>query len=126
MDALIDPGIAEIIEHERLIRIEAEPLFHVGFRRRPLMRALVANAAKVEHDPVRLLRIRHVVDRLAVGLRAVGKILARALDIAELDDCFGILGVFGDDTLEQLLGVVGAIEGVEIHRHLNLGVARER
>ncbi|MFI5287958.1 MAG: hypothetical protein ACHQ4F_16825 [Candidatus Dormibacteria bacterium] len=31
IDALIDPGIAEIVEHQRLIRGESQRLLQVGF-----------------------------------------------------------------------------------------------
>ena len=34
--------------------------------------------------------------------------------------------MFGDDVLENLLGFVGTIERVEVGRHLDLGVARQR
>ena len=37
IDALVDPRIAEIIEHLRLVGIELERLLEVGFRLRPLL-----------------------------------------------------------------------------------------
>src|SRR5262249_9680825 len=63
--------------------------------------------------------------RLAIGFAAIGEILAGALNISELDDGLGVAGTFGNGPLEKLLGVVGTIERVEVHSHLNLGVARE-
>ena len=75
--ALVDPGIAEIIEHLRLLGKQLERLLQIGFGLRPLMRALVADAAEVEDHPVRLLRIRHRGDGLAVDVGAFGELLVR-------------------------------------------------
>ena len=90
------------------------------------MRALVANAAEVEHDPVRLIGLGDGVDGLAVGVGAFGEFLAAALDIAEREDRLGVLRMLGDDVIEPLLGLVGAIELIEIAGELDLGVARQR
>src|SRR5262249_46642122 len=46
IDALVDPRIAEIVEHVRLIRKELERLLEIGLRLRPLLGALEADAAE--------------------------------------------------------------------------------
>jgi len=43
---------------------------------------------------------------------------------AEFDDRFGVLGARRDDVLQPLLGLIGAIERIEIDGHLNFGIAR--
>ena len=99
IDALVDPGIAEVIEHQRLVRKQLERLLQIGFGLRPLLRALVADAAEIEHHPVRLLRHRQVGDGLAVDVGAFGELLAAAQDVAERHDRFGVLRMFGDQML---------------------------
>ena len=37
IDALVDPGIAEVIEHERLVGIELQRLLQIGLGLRPLL-----------------------------------------------------------------------------------------
>src|SRR6476619_4680035 len=45
IDTLIDPGIAEIIQNQRLIRKKLKRLLEIAFRFRPLLLPLVGNAA---------------------------------------------------------------------------------
>ena len=48
MDALVDPGIAEIVQHVWLVGIELQRLLAIGFGLGPLLGALVADAAEIE------------------------------------------------------------------------------
>ena len=61
--APVDPRIAEIVEHQRLVGLELERMLEIGLGQVPLARALVGDAAAVIQRPVR----RH-----AGRLRAAG------------------------------------------------------
>src|SRR6476660_3451917 len=60
--ALVDPGIAEIVEHMRLIGKELERRLEIGLGLRPLLGALEADAAEIIDHPVRLLGLAEVGD----------------------------------------------------------------
>ena len=98
----------------------------VGLGLPPLLGALVADAAEIEDQPVRLLRLGDGGDALAVDLRALVERLAPAQDVAERHDRVDVGRIVGDQLLQPLLGLVGAVERVEIDRELDLGVAPQR
>ncbi len=124
--ALVDPGIAEIIEHVRLIGEQLERLLEIGLRLRPLLRALVADAAEIEDHPVRLFRLRDGGDALGIDVGAFGELLVPAQNIAERHDRFEIVRVLLDQRVEVLLRLVRAVERIEIGRHLDRGIAMQR
>src|SRR5262249_62137554 len=103
VDALIDPGIPEIVQNVRLVRIKLERLLEIGLGLVPLLGALVADAAEVEYGPVRALRRRNLLDRAAVGIGAIGILLALALDTTERQDRLQIVGARRDQLLKVLL-----------------------
>ena len=90
IDALIDPGIAEIVQDMRLVGEQLERLLEIGFGVGPVLGALVADAAEIEDQPIGFFRIGDGRDALAVGVRAFGILLAGALDIAERHDRFEV------------------------------------
>ncbi len=51
MDALVDPGIAEIVQHQRLVGIDRQGLLEVVLRFWPLLVALVGDASEVKQSP---------------------------------------------------------------------------
>src|SRR2546428_12925555 len=55
MDALVDPRIAEIVEHVRLIGKELERRLEIALRLSPLLGGLEADTAEKIGYPVRLL-----------------------------------------------------------------------
>ena len=125
MDALVDPGIAEIVQHRRLVGIERQRLLEVGLGLRPLLGALIGDAAIVEEGPVGPRRLADHLDRLGEGLRRLGETLAALVDAAERDDGVEILRILGDDRLEVADGVVGTVELVERAAELDFRIALE-
>src|SRR5262249_10626308 len=69
IDALVDPGIAEIVEHVRLVGKELERHLVIGLGPRPLLGALEADAAEIIDYPVRLFGLPDGVDALAMAVR---------------------------------------------------------
>src|SRR5262249_35358797 len=63
IDALVDPGIAEIVEHVRLVAGELERLLEIGLALRALLSALETEATKIIDHPVRLLEFADGVAR---------------------------------------------------------------
>src|SRR6516162_7427989 len=76
VDALVDPRIAEIVEHVRLIGEELERRLEIGLRLRPLLGALEADAAEIIDHPVRLLGLADGVDALGINVRTFSELLA--------------------------------------------------
>src|SRR4029077_17596836 len=76
IQALIDPGIAEIVQHMRLVGIKLERLLEIGLGLAPLLRALEADAAEIEQGPVRPLRLGDRGHAASVGLGAFRVVLA--------------------------------------------------
>src|SRR6185295_14398214 len=75
--ALIDPGVAEIVEGQRLVWAQLQCALQVGFGERPLLDAFIAGAARVEERPMLLFWLVDerdgsgiVLDRLLVTLLA--------------------------------------------------------
>ena len=97
IDALVDPGIAEIIEHQRLIGKEFQRLLEIRLGLRPLLGALEADAAEIEQRPIAAVGRADELDRLVVGVRRVLELLGRALQAAERAPGVGVLGMGGDD-----------------------------
>ena len=73
-----------------------------------------------------LLRLDNGVDALAVDVAAGLELLAPAQQIAERHHGFEIVGPRRDQLFEMALGLLGAVERVEIDGELNLGVAPQR
>lgn len=121
----------------RLFGLHRESLFQIGFGFGPLLEALMADAAEIIDDPVLLgvgfavgfafaIFARRNIKRLRIGVGAFGKLLARALNIAERHDRIEILAVIADNILEQFDGIISAINALQRGRFLNLCVALER
>src|SRR5206468_1950195 len=111
-DALINPGIAEIVQHMGLLGLQLERLAHICLRLAPLFGTLLANAAVIVMDAVGLVVVwRQCVDTQRVGLGAVGKLLAAALDIAKRHDGLEILGILRRDGFQDLDRFVAALCG---------------
>ena len=62
--ALVDPAVAEIVEDERLLRLELERLQEVGLGRGPALGPLERDAAGVEQAPVPTLDLGQPLDGL--------------------------------------------------------------
>src|SRR6266849_8934994 len=125
MDALIDPGITQIIEHVRLVRKQFERLLEVELRLRPLLGALEADAAEIVGRPVRLGRLCNQANRLSVAFGAALVLLALALDVGERSDCLQIVRPVHYQFLDVLLGLLGTLQGVEVDGELDFNVALE-
>src|SRR5262249_22597412 len=93
IDALIDPRIAEIVEHVRLIGKEIERPLEISLSPGPLFDALEADAAEIIDHPVRLLGLTNDVDALGIDIRAFGELLASPQDITERHDRFEVAGI---------------------------------
>ena len=107
-----------------LLGLQLERLAHIRLRLAPLFGTLLANAAVIVIDAIGLVVVwRQCVDTQRVGLGAVGKLLAAALDIAKRHDGLEILGILRRDGFQDLDRFVAALGGVEIGRKLNLRIA---
>src|SRR6185437_13373055 len=85
MRSLIDPGIAEIVEHERLLRLERQRLTKIGFGAGPLMRALQRDAAAVIETPVARAVLADARQRVIIGDHRLAEAVVTAENVAELD-----------------------------------------
>ena len=124
--ALIDPGITEIVEDVRLLRIKLECLLQVGLGERPLLRALVANTAEIECHPVRFGRIWNERDRTRIRLATLLIFFVGAMDVAERLDCLDIIRPLREQSLQFLLGFFAALHRVEVAGHLDRRIAMQR
>ena len=75
--ALVDPGIAEVIENQRLIGGERQRALQVGLGGRPVLHALIGRAARVVVGPVPVVRLADEIDGLREIVDRVGVALAR-------------------------------------------------
>src|SRR5437899_616863 len=104
--AAVDPGVAEIIEHQRLLRLELERMQEVGLGRLPLARALERDTPAVEQRPaLRHARRLKAPDRLVIGTDRFDKALLAAQKIAELHLRTGPCRRLGRHRLELADGV---------------------
>ena len=83
MIALIDPAIAEIIQDQRLIRKKLQRVFEVGFGLRPLLAALIGDAAEIIERPIGGLGLLGCRERARIADDGLVVMLMRALQIAE-------------------------------------------
>src|SRR5499427_2354062 len=125
MDALVDPRITKIVEHVRLVGKQLQRPLEIGFRLRPLLAALETDAAEVVNRPVCFCGLRDQADCLAIAIGATVILFALALDVGERNDCVQVVRLVGNQLFEMLLGVLGALHGVEIDGELDFSVALE-
>ena len=84
--AAVDPGIAEIVEHQRLVGLQLERVLQIGLGARPLAGALERDAAVVEQRPaLGQAGGGSAADRLVIGRDRLGEALLAAQEVAELD-----------------------------------------
>ena len=123
---LVDPRIAEIIQNQRLFWIKLQRLLEIGFRRRPVLRALVGDPAIVIERPERLLRPLGKRERLRIGVDRAGEILARAQEIAERRLRFRVVGMLLDEIGEDFRRFVLLVHRLEQKADLDVGVHAQR
>src|SRR5262245_53029258 len=70
--ALIDPGVAEVVEHWRLVGRKLQRLLQVRLRLRPILQTLVAHAARIVKRPILLGRLADEVDRATIVVASLG------------------------------------------------------
>ena len=95
MHALVDPGVAEIVQHVGLVRRELERLLHVGFGARPLLDPLQADPAAEIDRPVLLVGLLDPQDRHVIGGNRVLVALLAAQKVGQREggvDTIGLLG----------------------------------
>jgi hypothetical protein len=92
MHAHVDPAVSEVVEDERLLRLELQSMQEVGLGLRPALGPLVGDAAGVEQGPVLAPRLAQPCDRPAVGGLRLGVALIVAAQIAQLDQGVDPLG----------------------------------
>src|SRR5580704_16046974 len=85
MLSLLDPGITEIVEHERLVRLQLERTQEVSFGARPLSRPLKRDPPTVEQAPIATLGRLEPRDGAVISGDRIGEPVAATQDIAELD-----------------------------------------
>ena len=106
MQALVDPAVAEIVQHVRLLGRELERLLHVGLGLGPLLEALEHDAAAEEHRPVALLDVAQPLDRGVVGLHGLGIAFLAAQQIGERERGVDAVGLLGDQRAQPADGLV--------------------
>src|SRR5205814_717724 len=104
-------GGAGIILEQAVLELLLDALEVVAL---PLFGALVADAAEIIVDPVLLFGLLDRGEAGPIGIAAFGELLAAALDVAERHDGFEIARIGRDDLLETLLGLIDAVEAVEV------------
>ena len=105
--AHVGPGVAEIVQHERLIRGERQRVLEVGLGLVPLVRALVADAAIVEHQPVARPGRLDPADGAIVGGDRFGEALLAAQHVALAHRRERAVGIVVRDPLQLVHRVVG-------------------
>src|SRR5262249_29171835 len=108
-----------------LVRKQLQRLLEVGFRTRPLLGALEANAPEVKDCPMRALGAANSIDAFGVDVGAFGKLLAAAQHIAECRDRFNLFRLIRDQTIKECLRLVAPLKRVEPERALDLRAAIE-
>ena len=91
IEPFVDPGIAEIVQDQRLIRIELQRLLEIRLGLRPLIRSLVTNPAEIEQRPVLALRYRDGRDRPVVGRRRLCVFLGGPLQLGQCAQGFDVM-----------------------------------
>ena len=124
--ALIDPGVAEIVEHEGFVGRQLERALQIGLGARPVVQPLVTHAAGIIERPILLARFRKQRDGAGVIVARLAVALMRAQDVAERIERADVLRILGDELLEQPLGVVDPIERVQSKGLLDLHVQPKR
>ena len=81
--AAVDPAVAEIVQHQRLVGIERQRFTKVGDRLGPFVLTLVGDTAEVKERPFGLLRFLRRGERLGIGVDGCRILLVVALRIAE-------------------------------------------
>ncbi len=115
--AAVDPRIAEIIEHHRLVGLQLERVQEIALGALPLARAFERDAAVVKQRPaLGQAGCGGAADRLVISRHRFGKPLLAAQDVAELDLGPDQPGAFGGHRLELGDRFVAALERVEIDR----------
>src|SRR6516165_7909122 len=113
--ALVDPGISEIVEHQRLFGLEFEGMQEVSLRQLPLTGAFERDTATVVQRPA----LRHASrleapDRLVIGFDRFAKALLTAQQIAELHLGASPRRRFRRHLLELSDRLLSAVEHLEI------------
>ena len=95
LQALVDPAVAEIVQHVGLLGRELERLLHVGLGLRPVLGALEHDAAAEKDRPVPLVDGAEPRDRGVVGGDGVGVAFLAAQQVGQGQrrvDALGLLG----------------------------------
>ena len=110
---LLHPGIAEVVEHHRLVGTELQRLEEVGLGAVPLVGALQHHAARVVERPVALARVLDALERGVVGVDRLGKALLVTQQVAERDQRVAAPGLLGGHVAQARDGDVGLAVAVE-------------
>ena len=117
MHPLVDPGIAQIIQHQRLFRRELQRAAQIGFGARPLLRALQRDAAAVIEPPILRLVLAEARERIVIGGDRFLEAVMAPEDVAEFDHRLPVVRPLGRHAPQQRHRVVGPVELIE-HRRL--------
>ena len=109
IEALVDPAIAEIVQHVGLLGRELERLLHVGFGPRPLLGALQHDAAAEIDRPVALLDLLDALQCGVVGGDGIGVAFLVAQQLGQGQGGVDPVRLLGHQDLELLHGVVEAL-----------------
>ena len=126
IDALVDPGIAEVIQHQGLIRVELQRLLEIVFGARPILAAFIGDAAIIIQQPLVFLRLLLQGQRARIGRGGFREKLARALKIGQRRQRVRVLGMRVDHRLQMLARLLGLAERFEQQRRLHIRVDAQR
>ncbi len=124
--AHVGPCIAEIVQHLRLIGRELQRHAEIGFRLRPLLHPLKADAAVVEQQPVGRLRGLDALDGGRIDLCRIGKLLVAAQHRAQRQHRREIVGIGRDHLFQMRARLVDPPERIEVEGDLDLALGIER
>src|SRR5262245_6718417 len=113
---LIDPGVAEIVEGQRLVRAQLQGALQVGFGQRSFLDALIAGAAGIEKRPMLLFGLIDQRNGTAVVLDRLGVALVAPHDPAQRIERPNVSWISASRFFQQLLGLLDALELVEVER----------
>jgi hypothetical protein len=114
--ALVDPGISQIIQHQRLLRRQFQRVLQIGLGERPAARALERHAAVVIEAPRILIAGLLPRDGLVVSVGRLLVFLVAAQHVAQFHQRYDRGGALGRQRLQGRFSLVGLAELIERNR----------
>ena len=122
----VDPGVAEVVQDQRLVGVEFVGEQQIAFGARPVLDALVGRPARIPIRPVVRLRFARHVDDIVVVLDRLFIALAAAQHARHRLERAQVVGVVADQVLEDGEPLVRSLLTVEVVGTTDLDEELER